>query len=75
MKVLASAHRHGISTADMLHAYRNRVRVFLLDDGLIVIGATSSGALVELGVTFDETWIFHAMPARRKFLHHPGHTR
>jgi hypothetical protein len=30
--IVASARKHGVSDTDMLHAYRNPVRVFDLDD-------------------------------------------
>jgi len=30
--ILESVRKHGVSDADMLHAYRNAIRVFDLDD-------------------------------------------
>ena len=67
-----SARRHGVTDEDMLHAYRNPIRV-LAGRGLTVyIGADWRGRLLEVGVVSDEVAaidaIVHAMPARRSFL-------
>lgn len=51
--IVASARKHGIPDEDMLHAYRNPIRVFELDD---------------LGGAEGIEFIVHAMPARDKFL-------
>jgi hypothetical protein len=56
--ILASARKHRVHEDDMLHAYRNPIRVFDVDD-LTMIGV----ALAE-GIDF----IVHAMPARPSFL-------
>ena len=68
--VLASARKHGISDDDMLHAYGNPVRVFVLDDLTMVIGSDRAGQLLEIGVAAAEgiEFIVHAMAARPKFL-------
>ncbi len=68
--VVASARKHGVSDTDMLHAYRNPVRVFDLDDLVLLIGADESGRLLEVGVATAEglEFIVHAMPARPRFL-------
>ena len=68
--IVASARRHGISDNDMLHAYRNPVRVFGVDDLVMLIGADEAGRLLEIGVATGEgvEFIVHAMPARPKFL-------
>lgn len=68
--VLESARKHGISDADMLHAYRNPIRVFALDDLVMLIGADEAGRLLEVGVAEAEglEFIVHAMPARQRFL-------
>ncbi|MGF1617239.1 MAG: hypothetical protein ACFCU2_05455 [Acidimicrobiia bacterium] len=62
--------KHGISDNDMLHASRNPIRVFGLDDLVMLIGADESGQMLEIGVTAAEgiEFIVHAMPARDKFL-------
>jgi hypothetical protein len=41
--ILASARKHGIADEDMLHAYRNPIRVFDLDDLTLAIGASRAG--------------------------------
>ena len=68
--ILASARKHQISDDDMLHAYRNPIRVFDLDDLDMLIGADTAGRMLEIGVTEAEgvEFIVHAMAARPKFL-------
>lgn len=54
----------------MLHAYRNPIRVFDLEDLVMLIGPDESARLVEIGVARSESidFIVHAMTARRKFV-------
>jgi hypothetical protein len=54
----------------MLHAYRNPIRAFDLDDLTMLIGAATDGRLLEIGVTDAEgiEFIVHALTARNKFL-------
>jgi hypothetical protein len=54
----------------MLHAYRNPVRAFRADDLTMLIGADSSGRILEIGIATAEgvEFVVHAMPARSKFL-------
>jgi hypothetical protein len=68
--IVASARKHGISDNDMLHAFRNPIRVFRLDDLVMLIGADELGRMLEVGVAAAEgiEFIVHAMPAREKFL-------
>ena len=68
--VLNSARKHGISDDDMLHAYRNPVRVFALDDLRMLIGPDHAARFIEIGLAIADgvEFIVHAMPARRKFL-------
>jgi hypothetical protein len=68
--IVASARKHGIADTDMLHAYRNPIRVFELDDLIMLIGGDESGRMMEVGVAAAEgiEFIVHAMPAREKFL-------
>ena len=40
--VVASARKHGVPDEDMLHAYRNPIRVFELDDLVMLVGADES---------------------------------
>jgi hypothetical protein len=68
--ILESARKHGISDADMLHAYRHPVRVFVMDDLVMLVGGDEAGHLLEVGVAEAEglEFIVHAMPARQRFL-------
>ena len=68
--ILASARKHQISDDDMLHAYRNPIRVFDLDELVMLIGPDTAARLVEVGVSEAEgiDFIVHAMPARDRFL-------
>lgn len=66
-----SAYKHGLGETDIVHAFRNAIRIFPVDSSMkMAIGPTSSGGLLEVGYSDDsETYmIFHAMPAREKFL-------
>ena len=67
--ILASARKHGVRDEDMLHAYRNPIRAFQLDDLVMLIGADEAGRLLEVGVATAEgvEFIVHAMPARTRF--------
>ena len=66
-----SARKHGVSDEDMLHAYRNPIRIFELDDGFTMfIGANRTAIVFEVGVVQGDPTpvIVHAMRAREKFL-------
>lgn len=63
--------QHGVREEDILHAYRNPVRIFDLGDGFtMIIGANATALIFEVGVIEGETTdvIVHAMRARKKFL-------
>ena len=68
--ILTSARKHRIADDDMLHAYRNPIRVFDLDDLTMLIGPDTTARLLEIGVSEAEgiEFIVHAMPARDRFL-------
>lgn len=68
--ILARACKHGVDDEDMLHAYRNPIRVFDLGDLTMLIGADRKAGLLEIGIAEAEgiEFIVHAMPARDKFL-------
>jgi hypothetical protein len=68
--IVASARKHGISDNDMLHAYRNPLRVFQVDDLVMLIGGDETGRMLEVGVVAAEgiEFIIHAMPARERFM-------
>ena len=66
-----SAFKHGLSDAEIRHAYRNPIRVWDLGDGFtMVIGATAAAVMLEIGYVQGDTAvvIVHAMRAREKFL-------
>ena len=70
-RITTSAHKHGISDTDMIHAFNNPTQVEELDDGFTMfIGADSTGNLLEIGVidSADGPIIVHAMTARPKYL-------
>ena len=68
--ILASARKHGVADDDVLHAYRNPIRVFDLDDLTMLIGPDRAARLLEVGVAHAEAidFIVHAMPARPRSL-------
>ena len=74
VEVAASARQHGISDADILHAWRNVLRVAEQDYGgesrVIAVGPARNGALLELVlVAADEPiQVIHTDFARRSFL-------
>ncbi len=66
-----SARKHGVTDEDMLHAYRNPIRLFELEEGFaMIIGASRTAIVLEVGVVQGGTVsvIVHAMRAREKFL-------
>jgi len=66
-----SARKHGVGDEDILHAFRNPIRVFELDEGFtMVIGANHAAAIFEIGVGdgVQAPVIVPAMRAREKFL-------
>jgi hypothetical protein len=68
--IASSARRHKITDDDMLHAHRNFVDAFDLDDGLtMLVGPDTAGRLLEVGVISqdDRDVIVHAMPLRPRF--------
>lgn len=69
--IAPSALKHGISREDILHAYRNPIRIFELDENLyMIIGANQAAIILEVGVSIDSNRqiIIHAMNARSRFL-------
>ena len=71
IRVLASALRHCIAKADILHAIRLPLRILDQDDGItFIIGPSRSGELLEIAFRIHEGELvtFHAMRARDKYL-------
>lgn len=70
-----SARKHGIPDAHMLHALRNAIRAFELEEGLTMfVGPRPDGDLLEVGVVNAEPLpvIVHAMRARTRYLSGEG---
>ena len=67
---LRLARRHGIADEDIIHAYRNPIRVFVLDDLHMLVGPDTAARLLEVGVASADglEFVMQAMPARSKFL-------
>jgi transposase-like protein len=73
VQIHASARKHGISDADMLHAIRMAIRTYREGSLVVYIGPDQAGIrLLEVGVmdaTDDDLpRVIHAMSARSKFL-------
>ena len=68
--ILVSARTHGVADDDMLHTYRNPIRVFEFDDLTMLIGPEAAGRLLEVGTATAEgiEFIVHAMPVHQKSL-------
>lgn len=68
--ILPSAHKHGVTDDDMLHATRNTVDAFAQDDEMtMLIGPDQAGRLLEVGLIQSDHGpvIVHAMPTRKKY--------
>jgi hypothetical protein len=66
-----SARKHGLDDDQILHAYRNSIRVWDLGDGFtMVVGANAAALILEVGYIHGATAvvIVHEMAAREKFL-------
>jgi hypothetical protein len=73
VQIHASARKHGISDADMLHAIRMAIRTYRHENLVMYIGADQAGIrILEVGVMdatdVDPLRVIHAMSARSKFL-------
>lgn len=69
--IAQSALKHGLTTDEILHAYRNPIRAWDMGDGFtMVIGANHAALILEVGYIQGNTAvvIVHAMRAREKFL-------
>ena len=68
MDLIESARKHGVPDPDIWHAYRWPILIHRFDGYDIYIGPSTSGALLEVGVSQDRQVIFHCKTARPKFL-------
>lgn len=69
--IAESALKHGLEEHEILHAYRNPVRIWDLGDGFtMIVGPNQSAIFLEVGNVDGERAhvIVHAMKAREKFL-------
>lgn len=70
--ILASGRKHGVPDEDILHAYRNPLRIIDQPDVTVLIGPAIDGNLLEVGLIeaedFNGLFVIHAMPARNKYL-------
>lgn len=69
--IAQSALKHGLDEGQILHAYRDPIRVWDLGDGFtMMIGANAAAIILEVGYIHGDTAvvIVHAMQAREKFL-------
>jgi hypothetical protein len=69
--VADSALEHGLAREAILHAFRNPIRAYDVDDGFtMLIGPAPNADVLELGVVSgtEGPVIVHAMPARQRFL-------
>lgn len=70
--IAPSAREHGIEDEDMLHAFRNPIEAWQIDEGMVMlVGADPSGSLIEVGVVRADDGtpvIVHALKARPRFL-------
>jgi len=75
VRIAEPARKHGIADEDMLHAVRNAIAQWRLDDGFTMrVGPARDGDLLEvgvLGIDSDDPVIVHAMPCRPQYLPHP----
>ncbi len=74
MRVAQTARKHGIADEDMLHAVRNPIAQWRLDDNFTMrVGPARDGDLLEvgvLGIDTDDPVIVHAMRTRPQYRPH-----
>jgi hypothetical protein len=69
--IALSALKHGLGEEEILHAYRNPVRIWDLGEGFtMIVGPNAAAIFLEVGYVDGDTAvvIVHAMRAREKFL-------
>ena len=69
--IAPSADKHDLSRGNILHAYRNPLRIWDLGDGFtMMIGPNRAALILEVGYVEGDMAmvIVHAMPARDKYL-------
>ncbi len=69
--IAESALKHGVGEHDILHVYRNPIRIWDLGEGFtMMVGANAAAIIFEVGHVQGDTAvvIVHAMRAREKYL-------
>lgn len=69
--IARSAFKHALSEDEILHAYRNPIRVWDLGDGFtMMVGANAAAIILEVGYVEGQSAvvIVHAMSAREEFM-------
>ena len=74
VRIAEPARKHGIADEDALHAVRNAIAQWRLDEDFTMrVGPARDGDLLEvgvLGIDSDDPVIVHAMPCRSQYLPH-----
>jgi hypothetical protein len=70
VEIMPAAHHHGVSDDDIRHAVRNAFRTAIEEGFVMLTGPDQAGNPLEIGIreTAAGLVIFHAMPARDKYL-------
>jgi hypothetical protein len=68
VRIRDSAHDHGFTDAEIIHAVEFAIIAWYLDGYTMIVGPTNNGRLIEVGINDANGSIFHAMDARSKFL-------
>lgn len=69
--IAPSALKHGLNEEEILHAYRNPLRMWDLGDGFtMMIGPNAAALILEVGYIDGDAAVVvvHAMRAREKYL-------
>ncbi len=74
VRIAEPARKHAVGDEDVLHAVRNAIAQWRLDDHFTMrVGPARAGNLLEvgvLGIDTDDPVIVHAMPCRLPYLPH-----
>ena len=69
-RIAPHAFKHGIAEEDIMHAYRNPMRIQRQGERLLLVGGDRAGRMLQIGVEEgdEQDVILHAMPALEKNL-------
>ena len=74
VRTAETARKHGVADEDALHAVRNAIAQWRLDDDFTMrVGPARDGNLLEvgvLGIDTDDSVIVHSMPCRPQYRPH-----